>query len=103
MKKLQDTAHELDSIRGGLLLHAELLGDVLNELGDFSEDVSNTKREDVMHDWDRIQRKVRLLHKITTHTFNEYQRDFVGLEEITDSLFREVHSRSSAEENTKKA
>lgn len=103
MTKLREAAMELDNIRGGLLLHGELLEDIYNEITDLSQDANETKREHAMFDWHRVQRKLRLLQAITNHAHNEFQRDFADLDETSKLFHRECVKQPEVVEHTKKA
>ncbi|ARK21367.1 hypothetical protein [Sporosarcina ureae] len=103
MTKLKEAAFELDYIKGGFLLNGQLLGDLANELGDLSQDVNETKRENAILDWDRVQRRIRLLHTIATQAADQYSRDYDELDKNVSMVIREVQKPEVVVVKTKKA
>lgn len=97
MTKLQETALEMDSIRGGLSMHRELIRDMFCEIADLSESVSNTKREDAKYNWDRLQRKIRLLHVLANHATQEFQKGYTELDENV-SIIMQIAKNDESEE-----
>ncbi|WP_153721775.1 hypothetical protein [Sporosarcina cascadiensis] len=89
MTKLREAVYEMDSVRGGFLLHGELIEDMFNEIAELSQDANEIKREHAMIHWDKVKRKLRLLQSIADHTRDEFQKDFALLDETTNVLFEE--------------
>lgn len=90
MGKLKSAAFELDCVRGGLLQHREAMNDLLEELADLAQEVNGVEKEDAIAEWDRVKRKIRLLHTVAAQMQNEYQEVFAELDETTSTVFDEA-------------
>lgn len=103
MTKLIEAASEMEYIKGGLLLHGELLRDLSNELADLSESVTDTKIQNAMYDFARVQRKIRLLYKIAANASMDFDREYNELDKNVSTVIREVQKKEIVVVKTKKA